>query len=545
MGSPYLSPDVYDTEQDKTFYVKSEKSNAGAYAFLARWGDVNTPIEVSDEEDVVKRFFVPDTNTNKYHLAAADYLTYASPLVLVRATGANSKNAVATEHAAKHENASDVRVLNTTAFEGFSVPTGLTFFGKCVGSLANGIKISIANKTAFSAWEYKDYFKFEPYDDLVSVAVVDTTGQITGIKNYVIETYELLSFEQGAKKYDNSTAYIKDVFQYQSKYVYAGDVKASILKTGKFETTLVGGVDDYTADFASALNTLKDDENIDFMRVFTSFYDKASVILASDVCKGREDAVCFRSPPLEAVFNTLTPEQNVVTYFDTTLNNQSTYAFNDDNWKQVHDKFNGVTVWIPCCSSSAGLHARSLRDSAAWYSPAGFNRGHLNNIIKLAWSANKSQRDRLYKSSINSIVSFKGEGVVLFGDKLAWKQPSAFDRINVRTLFIILRKAISQSSRKFLFENNTFLTRRLFSSATELYLTSIKNQGGLYDFRVICSENNNTPDVIDRNEFVGDIFLKPVKSINYIILRFTAVNTGASFEEFTQGSGDSTSTIGN
>lgn len=543
MATSYLSPGVYDTEQDKTFYVKSEKSNAGAYAMLARWGAVNVGIEVSDEEDLVHRFFAPDTNTNKYHLAAADYLSYVSPLVVVRATGAQSKNAVPTEYATTKENASDVRILNEMAYEAFNAPKGLTFFGKWVGELANGIKVSIANKTAFAAWEYKDYFQFEPYEDFVAVAVIDTLGTISGIKNYVLETYELVSFVPGAKKYDNTTAYIKDILQYQSKYLFAGNLDATILKSGKYETTLTAGKDDYTnPDFITALNVLKDDENIDFMRVFTSFYTQEAIIAASDVCKFREDAICFRSPPLDAVFNTLTPEANVVRYFDTTLNNQSTYAFNDDNWKQVFDKFNGVTVWIPCCSSTAGLHGRSIATSEAWYSPAGFNRGQLNNYIKLAWSANKTQRDKLYKSCINSVVSFKGEGVVLFGDKMAWKQPTAFDRINVRTLFVILRKAISRSSRRFLFENNTFLTRKLFASATELYLTSIKNQGGLYDFRVVCDDRNNPPDVIDRNEFVGDIFLKPVKSINFIVLRFTAVNTGASFEEFIQN-GDSTSTI--
>lgn len=528
----FLSPGVYDREFDKTFYIKSEKTNAAAYVGLFKWGAVNTPIEVVDEEDIVNKFTAPDTNTNKYHLAAADYLTYASPLALVRAVGTAAKNAVNTEYA-DDASYSDVKLLTESQYESFVAPEKLTFMGKWVGSLANGLKVSIVDKKGFATWEYKDYFQYEPYDDLVSVAVIDTTGVITGIKNYLVEAYELLSFKEGATKFDNSAAYIKDVIQYQSRYLFVGKVSDIVLTTGKYETILKGGTDDYTTpDFTTALNTLKEIEDTDFMRIFTSFFPEEAVILAGDICNGRQDALCFRSPPLESVYNTLTPEDNVLKYFDKTLNKQSTYAFNDDNWKQVFDKFNGVKVWIPCCSSTAGLHARSIRNSESWYSPAGFNRGQLNNVIKLAWSANQTQRDRLYKSSINSIVSFKGEGVVLFGDKTAWKQPSAFDRVNVRTLFIILRKAIATSSRKFLFENNTFLTRKLFKSTVDAYLEGIKARGGLYDFRVVCDSTNNLPDVIDRNEFIGDIYLKPVKSINFIILNFTAVNTGASFEEY-------------
>ena len=532
----YLSPGVYDREFDKTFYIKSDKSNAAAYVGLFKWGAVNTPIEVVDEEDIITKFTAPDTNTNRFHMAAADYLTYSAPLILTRAVGTAVSNAVNTEYA-EDASYSAIKVLNEKQYETFTPVDKLTFMGKWVGSLANGLKISIVDKDGFATWEYKDYFQYEPYDDLVSVAVIDTTGVITGIKNYIIETYELLSFVEGATKFDNSAAYIKDVIQYQSRYLFVGKVSDIVLASGKYETTLKNGADDYTTpDFITALNSLKETENVDFMRIFTSFYPEEAVVLAGDICGARQDAICFRSPPLESVYNTLTPDENVLKYFDETLNKQSTYAFNDDNWKQVFDKFNGVKVWIPCCSSTAGLHARSIRNSEAWYSPAGFNRGQLNNYIKLAWSANQTQRDRLYKSSINSVVSFKGEGVVLFGDKTAFKQPSAFDRVNVRTLFIIIRKAISRSARKFLFENNTFLTRKLFASATEQYLQTILARGGLYDFRVLCSEVNNTPDVIDRNEFVGDIYLKPVKSINFIVLNFTAVNTGASFEEFISNS---------
>lgn len=531
----YSSPGVYSLEKDATFYIRTEKSSAAAYVLQAKWGACNKILEVVDEDDLIKKTFTPDTNVNTYFLAALDYLSYASPLNIIRTAGKDAANAVSTEYA-QDPDASTVRVLNDDQYEAFKAPTTLSFMGKYLGSLANGLKISVVDKDGFDAWEWKDYFQYIPEGDQISVAIIDTAGVITGMKNTVVESYELLSLKEGTLKFDNTPAYIKKVLELQSRYVLVGHIPAIQVTSGKFETVLQDGKDDYEApDFDTAISVLSEVEDTDFMRAFTSFMPEAAAIKLADVCNAREDAICFRSPPLEAVYNTLDPADNVLKYFNETLNKQSTYAFNDDNWKLVPDKYNGTEVWIPCCSSTAGLHGRTIATGEAWQSPAGFNRGHLNNYIRLAWSANKPQRDRLYRSAVNSIVSFKGRGVVLYGDRMAWRQPSAFDRINVRTTFIILRKDISTSSEKLLFENNTFVTRKLFKSSTEQYLGSVQARGGLYDYRVVCDETNNTPAIIDRNEFIGDIFLKPVKSINWIILTFTAVNTGVDFDEYIQG----------
>ena len=197
----------------------------------------------------------------------------------------------------------------------------------------------------------------------------------------------------------------------------------------------------------------------------------------------------------------------------------------------MNDKYNDKNIWIPCDSDAAGLHARIFVQNEPWFSPAGLNRGILKNVIKLAWSSNQTQRDVLYPQSINSIVSFKGEGTVLFGDKTALMAPSAFSRINVRTLFIVIKKAISRSARYQLFELNDFITQALFRNSTDQYLGDVQARRGIYDRRVVCDSSNNTAQVIDANEFVGDIYIKPARSINVIRLNFIAVATGVAFEE--------------
>jgi len=218
-------------------------------------------------------------------------------------------------------------------------------------------------------------------------------------------------------------------------------------------------------------------------------------------------------------------------YFSSTLNRSSSYAFNVDNWKLVRDKYNNMNIWIPTDSDAAGLHARTFVQAEPWFSPAGFNRGQLKNTIRLAWSSNEKQRDVLYPLGINSIVAFKGEGTVLFGDRTALTTPSAFSRINVRTLFIVIKKAIARASRGLLFELNDEITRSIFRNATNRYLADVKGRRGVYDFRVISDESNNTPQVIDSNEFVGDIYVKPSRSINAIHLNFIATGTGVDFSE--------------
>ena len=203
----------------------------------------------------------------------------------------------------------------------------------------------------------------------------------------------------------------------------------------------------------------------------------------------------------------------------------------DSNWKYMYDRYNDTYRWVPLCGDTAGLCVTTDVSRDAWYSPAGFNRGHIRNAVKLAWNPTKTNRDNLYKIGVNPVINSPGEGIVLFGDKTLLGAPSAFDRINVRRLFIVLEKAISTAAKYQLFEFNDSFTRNQFTSIITPFLRDVQGRRGIHDFKVVCNESNNTSQVIDSNQFVADIYIKPTRSINFITLNFIASRTGVNFEE--------------
>ena len=224
-------------------------------------------------------------------------------------------------------------------------------------------------------------------------------------------------------------------------------------------------------------------------------------------------------------------QNNVVEFFSPL--NASSYGIFDSGYKYMYDRFNNEFVYVPCNADVAGLMVRTEIEAYPWFSPAGQQRGVLNNAIKLAYNPKKSERDTLYESRINSIINQSGTGILLYGDKTALNYASAFDRINVRRLFLTVEKALESVANAQLFEFNDEITRANFSNVVEPYLRDVQAKRGLIDFRVICDETNNTPSVVDNNEFRADIFLKPTKSINFVTLTFVATRTGVSFEEVT------------
>lgn len=252
--------------------------------------------------------------------------------------------------------------------------------------------------------------------------------------------------------------------------------------------------------------------------------------IVENIADVRRDCVAFISPEREDVVNNQGDEvADSVAYRN--LFNSSSYAVLDSGWKYQFDKYNNVYRWVPLNGDIAGLCVRTDFERDPWYSPAGFNRGQIKNVVKLAWNPNKTARDELYKNGINPVVTFPGEGTVLYGDKTMLARPSAFDRINVRRLFIVLEKAIARAAKYSLFEFNDEFTRAQFVSLVEPYLRDVQGRRGIYQYRVVCDQTNNTPEVIDRNEFVGDIYIKPARSINFIQLNFVAVRTGVAFDE--------------
>jgi phage tail sheath protein FI len=248
------------------------------------------------------------------------------------------------------------------------------------------------------------------------------------------------------------------------------------------------------------------------------------------LAESRKDCMVFISPDRADVVDNAGSEAVDIAATAATFTTSS-YAVVDSGWKYQYDKYNDVYRWIPLNGDIAGLCVRTDSERDPWFSPAGTTRGVIKNVVKLAWNPNKAERDSLYQKGVNSVVTFPGEGTILYGDKTFLNRPSAFDRINVRRLFIVLEKTIARAARSSLFEFNDDFTRAAFVNLVEPYLRDVKGRRGVYDYRVVCDTTNNTGEVIDRNEFVGDIYIKPARSINFIQLNFVAVRTGVAFEE--------------
>jgi len=273
-------------------------------------------------------------------------------------------------------------------------------------------------------------------------------------------------------------------------------------------------------------------EEVDVSLVITGGHSKTiQQYVIDNICEARKDCIAFVSPTMANTVNNVGEETSDIIDYRNNLDRSTSYAVMDSTWKYQFDKYNNVYRWVPMNGDLAGLCVRTDYQRDPWFSPAGLNRGQIKNVVKLGWNPTKGNRDDLYKNGINPVVTFPGEGTVLFGDKTLLAKPSAFDRINVRRLFIVLEKAIARAARYSLFEFNDEFTRSQFVALIEPYLRDVQGRRGIYDFRVVCDTTNNTPEVIDRNEFVGDIYIKPARSINFIQLNFIAVRTGVAFEE--------------
>jgi phage tail sheath protein FI len=300
-----------------------------------------------------------------------------------------------------------------------------------------------------------------------------------------------------------------------------------------YKESFVGGSDGVitAGNIMQAYDLFLNADNIDISLIVTGPANQTVTNhLIDNIAEVRKDCVVFVSPERADVVDNYGDEVTDILSYRNTLTSSS-YAFMDCGWKYQYDKYNDVYRWIPLNGDMAGLAARTDRDRDPWYSPAGLTRGVVKNVIKLAWNPNKTDRDDLYVKGINPVVTFTGEGTLLYGDKTLLNRPSAFDRINVRRLFIVLEKAIARAARSSLFEFNDQFTRAQFVNLVEPFLRDVQGRRGITDFRVVCDETNNTGEVIDRNEFIGDIYIKPARSINFIQLNFVAVRTGVSFEE--------------
>lgn len=392
-------------------------------------------------------------------------------------------------------------------------------------------------------WKFAGAFNGAPSTNEFHLVVYDATGLITGAQGTVLELFPYLSTSIGAKNADGTTAYYKSVINDQSAYIWVGG--ATI--TGEFASTsslnfdeaLSGGrngtepsIDDYLAGYDVFKD--KDNVNIDILISSPAMGDIANAVLPSylvqNIAEVRKDVVVYLSPRYSDVVNKPNQERKNVLEYRATLPSSS-YAFMDSGWKYMYDKYNNTFRWVPLCGDTAGTAARTDDERDSWWSHAGFNRGIIKNAFKLAWNPDNTNRDDLYQKGVNPVVTVGGIGSVLYGDKTMLDRPSAFDRINVRRLFIVLEKAIANASKYSLFEFNDEFTRSRFVSLVEPFLRDVQSRRGISAFKVVCDSTNNTAQVIDTNRFIGDIYIKPNRSINYITLNFVAVPTGVSFEE--------------
>ena len=397
--------------------------------------------------------------------------------------------------------------------------------------------------------------------DQINVLVFDKDGTWTGTANSLLEKFEGLSRASTARNFDGSSNYYRTVINDESAYIWAlqQDVQGNtaFLAT-KTDWTRIGSAlapetfvaDDVTVlGLTGAASAIPNDSER-YSGGWSKFADADAVdvsllptgnasstletLIVQNVCEKRLDCMAFCSPAQTDVENKLPYEalNALKTFRDSTLNINSSYAVIDSGWKYQLDTYNNILRIMPLNGDIAGLVARTEFTNEAWFSPAGFNRGQIKNVVKLAYNpSSEAHRDELYTRQVNPVVSFPGQGVILFGDKTAQTRPSAFDRINVRRLFIVLEKAIATASKFFLFEQNDSFTRAQFRNLVVPFLKTVQQRRGITDFKVVCDETNNTGEVIDRNEFVADIFVKPTRSINYISLNFVATKTGVNFTE--------------
>lgn len=557
-----VSPGVNVSEIDNTTSVPAVSTSTGAFVGNFRWGPVEQITVVSSENDLARKFSTPNKTNAVSFLHAAQFLSYSQDLRVVRQVTAAAKTANA-------GGAADTLVKNKTDYDSqsFAFANEGLFLARYPGELGNSLKVSLfgfktdadTTETNFDNWDWSSRFdgpvgtsahaaKNGSSNDEIHIAIIDEDGLFTGNPGTVLETFEYLSQAPDVRKSDGSTLYFVDVINEQSKYVYFADFDSTNMPnsgsattgslsyaltpaSGIIDNSFTGGVDSGSltaSEYATGWDIFEDADTVDVsLLIAPDLPVSAEVTVVNDlisIVEARKDAVVFASPG--SAMNTASA---IKTFVDGV--SSSSYVFIDSGRIQVYDKYNDQYVNLPANASVAGCAAATDREFGPWWSFAGGRRGQIRNVTKLFYNPSKTDRDILYKSRVNPIVSFPGEGTLLYGDRTGLSRPSAFGSVNVRRLFITLEKAISTASRATLFEFNDQFTRAQFINLVEPFLRTVQGRRGITDFKVVCNETNNPGDVVDRQEFVGDIYIKPARSINFVQLNFIATRTGVEFTE--------------
>jgi len=584
-----LSPGVQIQERDLTSIIPAVATTRAGYAGHFQWGPADQRITVDSESNLAQLFGPPSDETAVSYFSAANFLQYGNNLQVVRVLGSNSFNAGAgttTDPKVLIRNLDEW--TGKVGSNGYSTLSSAYWAAKYPGALGNGLIVSICDTSSgFSSWAVNGItlnseFNREPStsayveqvsgltqaNDEIHVAVVDRDGRFAGYKNAVIEVFEGLSKAVDAKNPDGSSNYYAKVINDNSKYIWwinhvpgvtankkANDANTSNYfgqinnitsgftanyfgGTGFASFTCTGGIANVPSNAqigtaigaSSGYGLFSDADFVDVSLLIGGALTSTEAANVANIARNRRDCVAFFSAPNSNPQATNSTKITNCTALKDAIGNNS-YAFIDSGYKLQYDRFNDVDRWIPLNADIAGLCARTDLTNDPWWSPAGLERGQINGVIRLAFNPSKSDRDTIYSYGINPVVTLPGQGTVLFGDKTAQTKASAFDRINVRRLFIILEKSVAIASQYQLFNFNDSFTRATFISMIEPYLRDVQARRGVYDFKVICDETNNTDTIIDSNQFVADIYIKPARSINFIKLTFTATRSGVSFEE--------------
>ena len=577
--SPSESPAVIVREVDRTGNVPNVQTSTGAYAGKFMWGPVNKRVLVSNEDELSNVFGNPNTEHSINYHDAAYFLRYSDKLHVVRAVDEVAKNSYSTVGQTNPFNLASAPLIKNEEDFNSQLSTldtdDITFVSRYPGELGNSLEISVCppsgNDSAFDNWAYKNNFDGAPstsafatennsMNDEIHLVVIDKDGKFSGTEGTVLETYPFVSVASNAKNtQDGSSNYVKNIINRSSNYIHLVGFDSDFTTDGNAGQAVEGVTDFLGADIEDVVNYAFENgtdtttlTNADYIESFDLFEDKDAVevdfLIAPSVnlrtdqvaitndliskAESRKDCVVITSPARSDVIN-ITNDQTITDNIVETANDftTSSYSIITGNFLKVYDKYNDEFVEISANSSVAGLMAEGDRVGAPWISPAGTRRGKLLGVTSINYNPNKTRRDALYRVGVNPIVNLPGSGILLFGDKTHLNRPSAFDRINVRRLFIVLERAIERAAQAVLFEQNDEFTRAEFVNIVEPVLRDVKGRRGITDFRILADETINTAEVIDRNEFRASIFIKPARSINYITLNFVAVRSGVTFEE--------------
>lgn len=557
-----LSPGVLVTEKDLTSIIPAVATSTGGFVGAFGWGPVLEPTLITSENELVAQFGKPTAANFTSFYSAANFLAYSNSLYVVRVVGTGALNS--------GDSGTGVLIKNRADYDDGVTGTNV-FIAKAPGVVGNALAISMCDKDTYAAWAFKDYFDSAPgtspfaarnggSEDELHIVVLDKTGLLTGSPGTIIEKFAFVSKGSDALRDDGTVNYYRAVLNDTSKYVWntghpasgtdwgtsvVGNAFEKLLATDDLTDVatgkpLTGGVEGAAPDgteLKAGWDLLGNPESLDVSLLIAGAATPDVAKYVVQIAEDRKDAIAFVSPATSggAMITGATASAimtSTITFrTDASFNVNTSYGVLDSGWKYQYDRYRDVYVWVPLNGDIAGLCARTDYTNDPWWSPGGLNRGQIKNVVKLSFTPNQAQRDQLYKNGINPVVSFPGQGTVLYGDKTLLNRPSAFDRINVRRLFIVLEKAIATAAKYQLFEFNDSFTRAQFRSMVEPFLRDVQGRRGVYDFRVVCDDRNNTGEVIDRNEFVADIYIKPARAINFITLNFIAARTGISFDE--------------